>query len=387
MSVSEQFNDLFFNKAASAEGRDKLAEYGGSYIRDKLREVSFLRKILPFQPVTKRDCQRSVNHDTLVRIRDIEPNSRAMALTFRGRPTARYIRGARYEIPFFTIASEKFEKTEQELLAYEMPITKIIEDNSVKDIQEIEDREGLRHFESAVQAMQEGVNSVSGNRLSGDLKGFNSSNLRAGDVEPIRVTKGEGAFARTTDDFVVEPIQRGDFIDLFNLLDGSRLRLERMLLTEPDWNDVCRWTVDDFGDKLQSETTVDGYKYGQLIGRKVIRTIKTNILRRGNIYGFAPPDFIGDAYVLNETKFYIDKVMNLMTWASWEDIGIGVGNIAAMCKLELYSGSVTPGFDTAGPAVVTDPGYSAKLPVAEDDLDEVNNRADEGLTFPQVNSF
>jgi len=387
MSVSEQFNELFFDKAASAEGRDKLAEYGGSYIRDKLREVSFLRKILPFQPVTKRECQRSVNHDTLVRIRDIEPNSRAMALTFRGRPTARYIRGARYEIPFFTIASEKFEKTEQELLAYEMPITKIIEDNSVKDIQEIEDREGLRHFESAVQAMQEGVNGVSGNRLSGDLKGFNSSNLRAGDVESIRVTKGEGALARTTDDFIVEPIQRNDFIDLFNLLDGSRLRLERMLLTEPDWNDVCRWTVDDFGDKLQSETTVDGYKYGQLIGRKVVRTIKTNILRRGCIYGFAPPDFIGDAYVLNETKFYIDKVMNLMTWASWEDIGIGVGNIAAMCKLELFSGSVTPGFDLAGPAPVTDPGYAAKLPVAEDDLDEVNNRADEGLTFPQVNSF
>jgi hypothetical protein len=64
-----------------------------------------------------------------------------MAITFRGQPTARFIRGSRAEIAFYTISSEIFQKTEQELLAYEMPITKIIEENSVKDIQEIEDRE------------------------------------------------------------------------------------------------------------------------------------------------------------------------------------------------------------------------------------------------------
>lgn len=384
--TAEQFNDLFLMKSASNEGRDKLAEYGGSYVRDKLREFSFLRKILPFQPITKRDCQRSVNHDTLVRIRDIEPNSRAMALTFRGRPTARYIRGSRYEIPFFTIASERFEKTEQELLAYEMPITKIIEDNSVKDIQEIEDREGLRHFESAVQAMQEGVNSVSGNRLSGDLMGFNSTNLRNGDVDKIRVTKGELAYARVTDDFVNLPIQFGDIVDLFNLIDGSRLKMERILITEPDWNDWTRLTIDDLGSKIKSEIVVDGYKYESMIGRKVVRTIKTNILRTGNIYGFCAPEFIGDAYVLNDTKFYIDKIMNLLVWASWEDIGVGIGNIASLAKLELYSGSVTPGLNIGG-LPVTDTGYTAKLPVAEDDIALVNNRADEGLTYPQVYSF
>ncbi|MCA8939613.1 MAG: hypothetical protein KDB07_07390 [Planctomycetes bacterium] len=377
--AASQFNDLFFVRADSSAGREKLAEYGGSYIRDRLREVSYARKILPFGPVTKRDCQRSVNHDTLVKIRDIEANSRAMALTFRGQPRARYIRGARYEIPFFTISSEKFEKTEQELLAYEMPITKVIEDNSIKDMHEIEDREFTIHIESAVQATQEGVNGASGNRLSGGLLGFNSSNLRAGLVESLTITKGEGAFARTVDDFAVQPLQRNDLIDLFNLLDGSLLRLERILITEPDWNDFCRLTLDDFGDKLQSEVMVEGYKYNQILGRKVVRTIKTNVLRRGNIYGFTAPEFLGDAYILNETKFYIDKIANLITWQCWEDIGMGIGNIRSVVKLELYSGSVTPG--------ATDTGYAAKLPVSEEGLEFVNNRADEGLTFPQVSQF
>jgi len=51
---------------------------------------------------------------------------------------------ALFEVPFFTIASETFEKTEQELLAYEMPITQVIENNTLKDLQEIEDGHSLQ---------------------------------------------------------------------------------------------------------------------------------------------------------------------------------------------------------------------------------------------------
>jgi hypothetical protein len=42
-----------------------------------------------------------------------------------------------------------FYMSEQTLCAYEMPITRIIENNSIKDIQEIEDREFLKHIEEA----------------------------------------------------------------------------------------------------------------------------------------------------------------------------------------------------------------------------------------------
>src|SRR5690606_8965972 len=155
MSVSGRaMNDSFVQNAGTAEGKEKLAEFGGSYVRDKLREVCFVRKIVPPENVTRADCQKSVNHDTLIKIVEIEPQSRAMALSFRGAPTTRFIRGKRAETAFFTISSDVFQKTEQELLAYDMPITKIIEENSVKDIQEIEDREFLIHIEAAVQALQ-----------------------------------------------------------------------------------------------------------------------------------------------------------------------------------------------------------------------------------------
>ena len=93
MSVPARvLNDLFAQKLDTSEGKEKVAAMGATYIRDRLREVCFVDKIIPSEPVTRADCQRSVNHDTLVKIVDVEPQSRAMTVTFRGQPTARFIR-------------------------------------------------------------------------------------------------------------------------------------------------------------------------------------------------------------------------------------------------------------------------------------------------------
>ena len=373
MSVpARTLNELFVTKLASQEGKEKVAEYGGSYIRDKLREVSFARKVLPPEQVTRADCQRSVNHDTLIKIVDVEPTSRAMSITFRGQPTARFIRGPRAEISFFTISSEIFQKTEQELLAYEMPITKIIEENSVKDIQEIEDREFTVHIEAACQALQQEAN-------GGVVTALNSTNLLAGSVVEFSIRKGELARSAGVNDATVRPIQRPDLVNLFKMLDTNRLRSERLLMTEPDWDDLLQWTVEDFGDKLQSETAVDGYKYNTILGRQYIRTIKTDILRTGNVYVFTKPEFFGKFYVLNNTKFYIDKIANVISFQAWEDIGMSVINIAAVRKLELYSADAS----TAN----ADSLLTNFVPVTEESLGAVNNRVDSGLKFPNVSQY
>ena len=366
-------NELFAHKIGTHEGKEKFAELGGSYVRDRLREVSFARKVTPPEQVTRADCQVSVNHDTLVKIVEIEPESRAMSITFRGQPRARFIRGERTEAAFFTISSEIFQKTEQELLAYQMPITKIIEENSVKDIQEIEDREWLIHIEAAVQALQTEAN-------GGTATALNATGIAAATVVQFSIVKGELASAALTNTAEVLPVQRPDFIKLFKLLDRNRLRSERVLMTEPDWDDLLGWTVEDFGDRIQSETAVDGYKYNTILGRAYIRTIKTDILRTGNIYCFTKPEFFGKFYVLNNTKFYIDKIANLITWQAWEDIAMIVANIASVRKLELYSGD-------ANPTTNADSLLANFIPVSEDALGAVNNRVATGVVFPKVVSF
>lgn len=375
-------NETFYAEAETSDGRTKLAAFGGEFIRDHLREEAFCRKVMNATKIDPNDCQVSLNHDTLVRIEEVEPQSRAMSMGFRGEPTARYISAPRFAIGFFTISSEKFEKVEQELLAYRMPITKVIEDNSVKDMQEIEDREFVVHLESMIEFMQTDVN--------GGIVAFTTANVNAGAaLGGLDVAVGTGlrggkikgvlALAAPASDFTVRAVQRPDFVNLQKILIQKRLQPERILITESDWADILSWTTEDMGAKAQSETLVDGYKYNLLVGMKFIRTIKNNILREGNVYIFAAPEFFGYFYILNEVKFYLDKIANRIMWQCWEDIGMGFGNIAGVAKLELYSGSITPTVETAG--------FAARTPAAEDALEVTNNRVAAGGVFPAVFVF
>lgn len=341
-------NQLFSAHLETPEGKEKVAAVAQAYIRDKLRENSFARKIVPPQMVTKADMQVSVNHDTMVYIDEVEPNSRAMSLTFRGQPTARFIRASRYEIPVFCISSERFEKTEQELLSYRMPITKVIEDNSVKDIQEIEDYRFLVYVEAAVQA-------------TGQI-------VRGEQAVDDATANGAGTGFRGQ-------IQRGDLISLFNELDGNRRRLNKVLMNEVDWNDQLRWTIEDYGDAQQSKIVIDGFTYDRIMGRMVVRTVKTDILQTGNIYGFTSPEWLGKFLVMNNTKFYIDKVANMIMWQAWEDIGMGIGNVASLAKLELYNGQGLG--DDSSDALISE----------EEVGTQVYNQVDDGITFPAISQY
>ncbi|NNL48484.1 MAG: hypothetical protein HKO76_08975, partial [Acidimicrobiia bacterium] len=215
--------------------------------------------------------------------------------------------------------------------------------------------------------------------VNGTGTAYSAANAGGAGALAVSIVKGELALNAGGASFADLPIQRPDFVSLFKLLDNNRLRSERVLMTEGDHDDVLQWTTEDFGDKIQSETVVDGYKYNTLLGRKVVRTIKTDILRVGNVYCFAAPQFFGKFYILNNTKFYIDKIANVITWQSWEDIGMGLVNISAVRKLELYAGSVKPSDTTAG--------FEAKLPLAEEDLGAENNRVDAGLHYPDVQQY
>lgn len=71
-------NEMFQERASAGE----------SFIRDKLREVSFDRKIIPPTPPPKGGGSGdflSLFSDSLVKVVDIEPESRAMAITWRGQ--------------------------------------------------------------------------------------------------------------------------------------------------------------------------------------------------------------------------------------------------------------------------------------------------------------
>ena len=112
------FNNIFIERLDTAEGLQKSASTGAAFVRSKIREIGFARRVLPPENITRAECTRAVDHDTLVKIVDIEHDSKAMAVNFASEADERYISGKRYALPFFKVESEKFVKTEGELMAY-----------------------------------------------------------------------------------------------------------------------------------------------------------------------------------------------------------------------------------------------------------------------------
>ena len=296
---AETINELFVQKLGTKDGLDKVAMQGSAFIRQKLREVSFARKIINPVYVTQADCQRSVNHDGLVKIVDIEPDSNAAIINFRGKPDTSYVAGERFEIPFYGVSSDDFQKTEEELLAYEMPLTEVIEKNSVKDIQAVEDKSFLDTIDTLV-----------GNKGSAQHLDAGAGSLGA-----------DGSIAKSS------------FTDLFNVLDGNQLKADTILMGAEMYNRLLLWPASNAGDSYGTEVTINGYTYSTLFGRKLIVSNKSDLVPDKRIFAFAAQEYLGKFFILNDTKFWVKKDKNIITWAAYETIGMGIGNSKACAKI------------------------------------------------------
>jgi len=298
-------NELFVQKLDNEQEKTAVEASTSAFIRTKLREVGFARKILNPLYVTKADLQRSLYHDQLVKLIDIEPDSAAMQITLRGNPDVRYIEGQRFEISFFNVSSEEFQKTEEELLAYEMPITEVIERNSVKDIQKIEDKAFMAAVDAAI-----------------------TSSGKSTTYTPV----SSGI------------IELGAFVKLFNLLEDSAttsnanpLKTDLILMNQADYNKFAILPATTIGSPAASEQYINGFRYETILGKKLVVTNKgeTGFVPQGAIYAFAAQEFFGKFLVLQDTKFWVEKKRNLIKWSAYEIIGMGIGNVKAAAKLTL----------------------------------------------------
>lgn len=295
------FNSLFVERMDTQEGQTKTAQAGQAYVRSFLREHGIARKILPPESVTRADLQRSTRHDTLIKIVDFEHPSTAAAVNFRSAGRERYLQGKRYAVPFFKVESDLFVKNEAELLAYEYPVTKVIEENSIKDIMFVEDSTFIQVSEGAV---------------------FNS---------------GKKIVSSDTS------VSRLNLTKLCKMIDVDKLQSTKILMTNVDFADWHVQPATEVGSPLASDVTVNGYKYDTILRRNVVVTNKTDLLQPGHIFAYTDPNFLGNFFIMNDVKFWIKKEADKVYWKSWEYVGMGIANLRSVAKIELNVPEIIPG--------------------------------------------
>lgn len=367
---AEQFNALFGQAVeVGGEALTKLGQASGLYIQMKLRENAFCRKILPPKVVTEKECQRRVEDEGLEYIDDLEPDSIAMHINWRGEPEKTYLEARKYKILLHTISSDKVVKSEQELRSYRMPLTKVLEQNISKDIQEQEDHTFMQHVKSGLfLASRYRYNQLVGRGYLGAVTqnfGDQAEFMRY----MFQRVKGAGAWAPIP----TANLNRGDAyysniilsdeddwnrVVLKDLVKIPTLRQQKartFLLHEATWTDTVAWSLTEAGLEITSEIVRDGYKYTTVAGYTFITTIRDNdnLVEPGVIYVFPAPEFLGRMLVLENTKFFIDKRGRWIEMEAWEDIGAGFGNIRALGAILLKGARMTLPVTFQTPAGVT----------------------------------
>jgi len=356
----DKFNQWFMRAYNSADDSDfnKIAAATNNYVQIRLRENAFCKAILKPMLVTPRDCQREIDSTNIYFLEDVEPDSIAMRISMRGEPEKEWVTTKKYEIRFQTLSSKRFQLSETDLFSVRLPLFKIIEQNTVKDLQEQEDQIFMDHVNSALfmattyrknDLIDRGV--VTGNKFFAD----------GGELMYYLFTKTVGSWPATGTGIPAAAIDRADGYET-NIILSAEERFTRevlrevaqipvyrqmrgavLLMHEATYMDVLAWSTGDAGYKIVDEIVVGGYKYNTFSGYTFVTTIRDNelLMPPKTIYIFPEERFMGKFLILQQTKFWMKKEVQFISMQAWETVGAGFGNILGIGCVVLKGGRLT----------------------------------------------
>ena len=291
--VSAQLiNSSFVRKLEDGRVKEAQAE-GSAFIRKKLRQESFAREILPPQLLADDEIDRDENTDLPKKIVEIEPDSTATFVPFKGTGRRTWFKGPRYAVYFGKVESQHFTKSKFELMTYQNDIRKILTDNSVKDMADQEDE---RFYETLDAIMLANPSQVI------DSVGFNVAAI----VDGVR-----------------------------NLI-SRKIPVGKMLMTEELYMEALKLPATAIGDQVATRHYDEGLTgENKLWGIPVVTTIKNDIVKNDEIWLFGPQNYLGNFFLLQDATLYIEQRADMIEFWSYSAPGIGIGNTAAITKVQI----------------------------------------------------
>lgn len=345
MDISAQFiNQSFVRKLD--EGRVKEAQDEGSrFIRSKLRQESFAREIIAPVEIGADEIDRDENTDQPKKIIEKEPDSVATFCTFKGAGQRTFFRGPRYSVFFGKIETQHFSKSKFELLTYQNDIRKILTDNSVKDMADEEDRKFIEtvnaamgqvgsrvYLDDAAQAVFVGDGADAGKEDvaaavkfdadNGGSRQFGFSNLAAGNRFHCNGS----------------PLTKELIAQIFQSMTMKKLPVGKLLMTKSTFMEAIKFDQSEVGDTTVARHYDKGLEgEDKLFGIPVVTTIKNDIINDDQIYLFAPQNYLGNFFLLQDATLFIKQEADMIEFWSYSAPGIGIGNALGAARIEGFS--------------------------------------------------
>jgi hypothetical protein len=287
---------LFLNKldtGLSKEAQGALA----TVIRRKVRERGISPRVIPFETISPGDVriQRDLDRDIIYFVGEKEADSYAMVLTLEGKPGIVEPRGTRFRVDFYQFATPKVRKHEINLLSYTYSFEKWLEENVVYDIEEAYDTKFL--------------------------------------TLALRAVETTGQYIANTD--TGGKFTLNDLIELQKVLTQTKKASDAniVVMNKTTFLEFLAQGTTVFGDVLQKEIVINGYKYQTLLDTAFVVTENNVVVPPGIVYAFAKPQYLGVIPVLHDIKFFIKKEGPEVEWYTWSILGMNIANAYGVAVL------------------------------------------------------
>lgn len=282
-TINVQFlNQAFLDKID--QGMEKEAGVAMSaFVRQKLREDGFTRKILPPTMVTAAELDRQTTEEPTI-IVEKEPDSVAANLPFLGRPEPRYFTGARYPVTFSKIQSAEFKKSKFELATYRTDIRTVLQENSVKDLQKQEDENFINNVMALAQA-NSNYHLIGGGMTVASL---------------MNATK---------------------------YLLSNQVPVATILMNQATYADLLKQPATTFGSGLTGDLVRGAANLDNFYGFKIVTTNKNDLVPDNRVAIFTAPQYLGQMYLLQDATVFLKTEADIVSFTTYEAPGIGIGNV------------------------------------------------------------
>ena len=273
------------------------------FIRKKVREDGFTRRIMPAVPIANSDLDRQLSTSKPVKIVDIEADSPAsVTVPFEEAPSQVYIRGNRFAVHFCRIRTPMFTADVDTLRTWKMDIRQVISDNAVRDIMAAEDANLIRAVNTILIAAEAVVPTSGVAQWRSFSGGVSRDNLV--EAQTVLQSTPESLNART---LLVNNVTRTRF---------------------------GKFGRDETGGDMSQDMLIEGWTRDRLNGSDLLTTIKRTLVADNTMYMFADPKFMGKFYELEATTMFVERKAYFIKFFAYESIGATIANTSAVGRVD-----------------------------------------------------
>jgi hypothetical protein len=275
------------------------------FIREKVRELGFARKLIEPIFVTAADLDRTVENDQPTIILEKDMEAKAYTLPFRGQGESKYWEGDKFLITFQKVESDHFNKSKFEMMNSKTDYKTLLQKRIVEEMFKTEDETMLAAFNKVIADAE---NTAPGTQFQQVTGGLTKTNIK----------------------ILIQMLSK------LRMLPPAGGPKPKILMNQTLKMELIELGMIEIGDsnvgKYWNEGTVG---VSSLFGVPVVDTIKNDLVKDDEMYIIAPQDYFGRFFILQDHTMVIKTEADMINFWSYSSMGLGLANTKGVAKIQL----------------------------------------------------